>query len=79
MIFLWGFKGTRRFLMNASIMKIIVLVGILIVGAGCSSSESLREKYISSDLRKAQELAQKKQKLNRKVSSHYFIKGSLPL
>ncbi len=79
MIFLWGFKGTRRFLMNAAVMKILILVGILFVGTSCSSSESLREKYISSDLRKARELALKKEKLNRKVSSHYFIKGSLPL
>lgn len=74
-----GFKGTRRFLMNGSVFKIMTLVGILFVGAGCSSSDTLREKYISSDLRKASELAKKKQKVSRKVSSNYFHYGSLPL
>jgi hypothetical protein len=65
--------------MNAAVFKIVTLVVILFVGAGCSSSDSLREKYISSDLRKAQELSKRKEKVSRKISSNYFHYGSLPL
>jgi hypothetical protein len=79
MIFLWAFKGRRRFLMNVTVIKVLTLSGVLFLGAGCSSSKLLRDKYISSDLRKAQEIAKKKERISRKVSSNSFYYGSLPL
>lgn len=55
--------------MKAVNLKIITLIGMWILGTGCSSTETLREKYISADIRKAEMLSKKAKRLNRKISS----------
>lgn len=65
--------------MNVGKVKLLALVGVWCLGAGCSSTESLRDKYISADIRKAEKMSKRVKKLERKVSSSNFRYGSLPL
>lgn len=65
--------------MSARILKMITLVGLWCLGTGCSSTEELRDKYISADLRKAEKMSKRAKKLDRKVSSNIYGYGSLPL
>ncbi len=65
--------------MNVKILNLMALIGIWCFGTGCSSTEVLREKYISADIRKAEELAKKSKKLDRTISSNNYGFGALPL
>ncbi|MBK24467.1 MAG: hypothetical protein CME70_10770 [Halobacteriovorax sp.] len=65
--------------MNVKTLNLMALIGVCYLAAGCSSTEALREKYISADIRKAEELAKKNKKLDRTISSNNFGYGTLPL
>lgn len=66
--------------MNVKLFNLMALIGIWCLGTGCSSTEELRDKYISADVRKAEMLSKRAKKLDRKVSSsNPFGYSALPL
>ena len=65
--------------MNVRIINFVALLGMWFLGTGCSSTETLRDKYISADIRKAEELSKRSKKLERTISSHQYGYDALSL